>query len=166
MAISANLQPESGRIVYAGSDFPHPFQIRFSKEGMDHIVQNRPGFDLNGLVTVWSNASGLEGSWCAGISRPGFSQNATGPLPVSYFQTRSCSSTDVPDKIVQNQPGSNSVLADCARFWPNRSGPEASRVQKSSGPLLANPSQLIRTGCESDPARLLGTFINLPMWTL
>ena len=46
MAITANLQPESGRIVYAGSDFPHPFQPRFSKEGMDHIVQNRPGSDL------------------------------------------------------------------------------------------------------------------------
>ena len=28
--------------------------------------------------------------------------------------------------IVQNQPGSDLVLADCVRFWPNRSGPEAS----------------------------------------
>ena len=31
-------------------------------------------------------------------------------------------------------------------------------VQKSSGPLLANVSLLIRTGCESDPACLLGHF--------
>ena len=43
---TASVQPESGRIVYAGSDFSHPFQLRFSKEGMDHIVQNRPGSDL------------------------------------------------------------------------------------------------------------------------
>ena len=62
MAIAASVQPESGRIVCAGSDFPHPFQLRFSKEGMDHIVQNRPGSDLGGLVRVWPNASGVEAS--------------------------------------------------------------------------------------------------------
>ena len=28
MAITASVQPKSGRIVYAGSDFPHPFQLR------------------------------------------------------------------------------------------------------------------------------------------
>ena len=48
MAITASVQPESGRIIYAGSDFPHPFLLRFSKEGMDHIAQNRPGSDLDG----------------------------------------------------------------------------------------------------------------------
>jgi len=40
MAITASVQPDSDWIVYAGSDFPHPFQFQFSKEGMDHIVQN------------------------------------------------------------------------------------------------------------------------------
>ena len=41
MAITVSVQqPESGWVVYAGSDFLHPFQFRFSKEGMDHIVQN------------------------------------------------------------------------------------------------------------------------------
>ena len=39
MAITASVQPQSGRIVHAGSDFPQPFQFRFSKEGMDYIVQ-------------------------------------------------------------------------------------------------------------------------------
>ena len=29
MAITTSMQPESGRIVYAGSNFPHPFQLRF-----------------------------------------------------------------------------------------------------------------------------------------
>ena len=40
MDITTRVQPESGRIVYTGSDFPHPFQLRFSKEGMDQIMQN------------------------------------------------------------------------------------------------------------------------------
>ena len=41
MAIMASVQPELGRIAYAGSGFPHPFQLCFfPKESMDHIVQN------------------------------------------------------------------------------------------------------------------------------
>ena len=146
MAVTASVQPESGRIVYAGSDPPHQFQFRFSKEVMGHTVQNRPSSYLEGLVRVWPNRSGPEASRCAGITWPGFWQDATGPLPVS--QTRSPSSTDVADNITQNQPGSDLVLADCARFKPNRSGPEATNVQESSGPLLANASQPTRTGCE------------------
>ena len=50
MAAVANVQLESGRIVYAGSDFQHPIQFCSSKEGPDHIVQNRPRSDLDGLV--------------------------------------------------------------------------------------------------------------------
>ena len=56
MAVTASLQLESGRRVYAGSDFPHPFQFRCSAEGMDHTAQNRPGTDLDGLVRVWSGS--------------------------------------------------------------------------------------------------------------
>ena len=130
MAITVSVQPELGQIVYAGFDFPHPFQLRFYKEGMDHIVQNRPGSYLDGLVRVWPNASGLEASWCARTIGPGFWQDATGPPPVSHFQTRFRSSTDVLDNTVQNQPGSELVLADCVRFWPNGSGPEASRCAR------------------------------------
>ena len=56
---------------------------------MDHIVQNWPRSDLDGLVSVWPNASGLKASWCARIIRPGFWQDViTSPLPVSHFQTR------------------------------------------------------------------------------
>jgi len=106
VAIMASVRPESGRMVYAGSDFPYPFQPCFSKEGMSHIVQNRPGSDLGGLVRVWTNTSGLEASWCAGIIGSGFWQDTTGPLPVFHFQTRLRSSTDGSDNIVQNQPGS------------------------------------------------------------
>ena len=63
-------------------------------------------------------------------SGPGFWQNATGPLPVSHFQTGLPSSTDGPERSVQNQPGSDLVLADCVRFRPNGSGPEARRCER------------------------------------
>ena len=158
MAITASVQPESARIAYAGSNFPHTFQFLFFKEGMGHIVQNQPGSDLDGLVIVWPNASGLEASWCAGITWPGFWQDATSPLPVSHFQTRFRSSADVPDNIVQNQPGSDIILADCSVSAFGQTDPVRKQfgVQESSSPLLANASQPIRTGCQSDPACLLG----------
>ena len=71
--------------------------------------------------------------------RAQFWQNTNGPLPLSHFQTRLHSFTDGPDHTVQNQTGSDWVLADCAglirkqaslqnhraRFWPtlpSRSG--------------------------------------------
>ena len=147
MAITASMQPESGRIVYAGSDFPHPFQLRFSKEGIDRIVQNRPGSDLDGLVRVWPNASSLVASRYAGIIGPGFWQNATSPLPVSHFHTRFRSSTDVPDNTVQNQPGSDLVPANCVRFWPNGSGPEAIRCARIIRPASGQCRQ-------ADPDRM------------
>ena len=110
-------------------------------------MQNPPGSDLDGLVRVWPNRSGLEASWCAGITGPGFWQDATGPPPVSHFQTQFRSSTDVPDNIVQNQPGSDLVLADCVRFWPNGSGPEVGQcariVRPASGHCVpAHPDRM------------------------
>ena len=130
MAITVSVQPKSGRTVYTGSHFPYPIQFHFSKEGMDLIVQNRPGSDMDGLVRVWQNASGLEASQFARFIRRGFCQDATSPLPAFHFQTRLQSSTDVPDHIAQNQPGSSLALADRVRFWPNGSGPEARPVRK------------------------------------
>ena len=117
---------------------PASVSVPFFEKGMDHMAQNRPGSDLDGVVRVWPNASGPGASRCAGIIGPGFWQNATGPQTVSHFQTRFRSSTDVPDNIVQNQPGFDLVLADSVRFWPNGSGPEASQcariVRPASGP--------------------------------
>ena len=159
MAVTASVQPELGRIVYASSSFPYPIQVcvLFPKEGMDHIVQYQPGSDLHGLVRVWPNASGLEASRCTGIIGPGFWQDATGPLPVSHFQTGLRSCTDGPNHVVLNQPGSDLVLDDCVRFWPNGSGPEASRCERIIRPasgqrFRADPDRI----CESDPACLLG----------
>ena len=99
-------QNRAGSYNYAGSDFPHPFQIIIYlffnfKEGKDHIVQNRPGSDLDGLVRVWPNASGPKASRCAGIIWLSFWQDPTGLEPVSHLQIRFCSSTDIPDNTVQ-----------------------------------------------------------------
>ena len=60
--------------------------------------------------------------------------------------------------LCKNQSGSDLVLADCAMFWPNGSSPDRKQagVQESSGQKLANASDPIRTGCESDPACLVG----------
>ena len=136
----------------AGSYMPDPasFSVRFSKEGMGHTMQNRPGSDLDGLARVWLNSSDQEASWCAGMSRSGFHQVTTSPLSVSHFWTRLLSSTDVMDNTVQNQPRSDLVLADCARFWPNRSGPEESKcariIQSASGQHFPADLAQMQTG--------------------
>ena len=72
MAITASVQPESGRIVCMPSPSSRiRFGSVFPKEGPDRIVQNRPGSDLDGLVRLWPNASGPEASRCARIIGPG-----------------------------------------------------------------------------------------------
>ena len=110
-----------GKQKWAGSytpdpTFPHPIWF--------HFFQRRHGScyaklrsDLNGLVMDWPITHGLEACRCAGITGPSFWQEASGPLPVFHCQTRLCSSTDVPNHIVQNRPGSDLVLTDCVRLW-------------------------------------------------
>ena len=97
VAVTASVQPESGRIVYSGPDLAHPFELRFSKEGIDLIVQNRPGSNLDGLVRVWPNASSLEASWCAGIAGAWF-------------------------LAVRNRPAVRLPLPDSVPFFHRRSG--------------------------------------------
>ena len=127
----------------------NPFQLRFSKEGMDHTVQNRPGSDLGGLIRVWTNTSGLKASRCAGIIRPGFWQDATIPLPVSHFQTVFRSSTNVLGKIVQIHPGSDLFMANCVRFWPNGSGPESWQCAR-----ITRPASGHCLPADADPMRI------------
>ena len=146
MAVTASMQPESARILYAGSDFPHPFQFCFSKECMDHIARNRPGSDLDGVVRVWPNTSGLEASRCAGIIGPGFWQDTASPLSVYLFQTRFHSSTDVPDNTVQNQPHPIYFWLIVSGFGQTDPVRKQASVQESSGPLLAKAFRPIRTG--------------------
>ena len=142
MAMTASVPPESGWIVCAGSDFPHLFQLCFSKKGMDHAAQSRPISDLDGLVRVWPNTCG-------------FWQDATGPLPVQKLS----------DSVVffHTNPGSCCAKLAQIRFssgWLSGFGQmhlvqKQASVQESSGPLLANASEPIQirsgtfTGCIS-----------------
>ena len=112
---------------HAGSDFPHPTRVCSFKGGLDHIVQNQPGSNLDGLVRFQPNGSCPEASQCAIIIRPG-----SGRMQPVYYQfptfRLSCGllhGTYGLDHTVQNQPGSDLVLADCVKFWSNGSGPEA-----------------------------------------
>ena len=153
MAIAASVQPESGRIVYAGSHFAlffFFFSSVFPKMAWAILCKNRPGSDLDGLVRVWLSSSGLKTSRCAGIIAPGFWQDATGLLLVSHFQSRFRSSTDVPENIIQNLPGSDLVLVDCARFGSNGSGPEASQcariIRTASGQCFQADLDRMRIG--------------------
>ena len=93
MAVTASVQLESSRIVYAGSDFPHLFQFRFSKEGMDHIAQNRPGSDVVGLVRVlakriWSGSKSVcrnhRARFLAGRNRPATNFPLSDSVPFFY----------------------------------------------------------------------------------
>ena len=88
------------------------------KSDPDPIWMGLSGFDETHLV--WKQA-GVQESSGPVSGRTSFT------LPVFHFQTRLQSSTDSPDHIVQKQHGSELVLADGVRFWPNGSGPEASR---------------------------------------
>lgn len=128
------MQPESGQIVYAGSNFLHLIRLHSSKEGPRHIVQNRPGSNPDGLVRFGPNASGLAASQYAKFSGPSSSRMQLGPLPISHFQTRFLSSTDSLDHSVQNQLAADLVLTDCVWFWPNGSSLEASRCARITGP--------------------------------
>ena len=115
-------------------------------------MQNRPGSDLDGLVRVWPNASGPEASWCAGIIWPGFWQFPTFLLGSVLPQT----SRIILCKISPH-PIYLWLIVSGFSFFPVR---KQAGVQESPGPLLAIASQLIRTGCESDPACLLGYFLS------
>ena len=125
---------------------PTSDSVSFSKEGLVHTAQDRPGSDLDGLVTFWPNASGQEASRCARTTGPAFWQNATGPPPVSHFQTQLRSSTDIPDHAVQNQAGSDLVLA-VSGFGKKDPVRKQASPQESCSPLLANASEPTRTGC-------------------
>ena len=105
--------------------------------------QRRPGSYCAKLARrIWSGQPGqVLAKWIWSRSKPvcknhqvWFWQNAMGLLPVSHFQTQVHSSIDGPDHIAQTYPGSDFVLADCIRFQPNRSGPEATWCARITGP--------------------------------
>ena len=120
------------------SDFPHPIGFHSSKEGSEHIVQNRPESDLDGLVRFWPNASGPEASQCARVIGPGFWQNANDPPPVSHFQTRLRSSAGCPD---------HNYCAEPAWIWLTVSGlGQTDPDRKQAGVKESSDWMLIASG--------------------
>ena len=144
MAIMANVQPELGWIVYAGSDILHPIRFHSSKEGLDHIVQNRPGSDLDGLVRFQPSASGPEASQCARIIAP-----SSGRIPLAHCQFF--------------------PLSDSVAFfhrWPESCCAKPARIWFGSGWLRQVLAKRIRSGskpvCKKHPARF---WLMLPSWS-
>ena len=104
--------------------------IRLPASDSVPFFQRRPGSDCEKPARIRSGHILAKIFWSGRKSvcknyRAKLWQNATGPLQVSQFETRLRSSTDGPDHIAQNQPGSDLIVADCVRLWPNGSGPEA-----------------------------------------
>ena len=130
------LQPELCRNVYVWPNFSATF---FQRRQYFHSVQNRSGSDLDSLVRVWPNASGLEVQ--------------------ARVQESSGLVSGRMDHIVQSHPRSDLVLADCVRFGPNRSSLDywkQAGVQESSGLPLANASKQIQVGCGSKSGMFTG----------
>ena len=163
MAIAASVHPESSWIRSAGSDFLHPVGSILVKKAWIILckiqsvpfLQRRSGSYCAKPGWIQSGWPGKDSAKCiSSRSKPmcknhwaWFWQNTTGLLPVSHFRTTLHFSTDCSFRIVQNQPGSRLVLADCVKFWPNRSGPEASQcariIRPTSGQsCLADPDQM------------------------
>ena len=119
--------PDPTSRIRFSSVFPKKAWIILCKTDPDLIWMAWSGFGQTHLV--WKQA-GVQESLGPGSGR---TQPARYQLP--HFQTRFRSSTDVPDNIVQNQLGSDLVLAACVSFWPNGSGPEASRCARIIRPV-------------------------------
>ena len=137
MAITASVQPESGRIVSARSDFRHLSWF-----------QRRPG-------PIWMAWSGL------------------GQTHLAWKQAGVQESSD-PNMVERNRNATSLSLSDSAAFFHRRSGSYCGKtsldpiwfwltvssfgqkdpvrkqagVLESSGPVLANASEPIRTECE------------------
>ena len=113
-----------------GPHMPDPAsRIRFSSVFLKKasIILCSTGLDLK-----WMAWSGF-GQTHLVQKQAGLQESSTGPVSgktqpslcqfLTFTQTPLRSSTGGPDVIVQNQLGSDLVLAECVRFWPSGSGP-------------------------------------------
>ena len=129
------------------------------------LFQRRPESCCAKLVLIWSGWPDQvldKHTWTGSKlvcknHRAQFWQNTNIWLPVSHFQTRLHSYTDGSDHIMQNQPGSDLVLADCQA--------SAERILSGSKPVarIIGPAfKLIQIGCKFDLACLLERYHSLP----
>ena len=125
IAITASVQPESARVVYfARSDSPHPFQFRF--------FQRRHGLYCAKPARIRSSWPGQGASRCAGKDQRGPVSGRTQPTRKQFptFRLGSVLSQTSWIILCKTSPYPIFVLADCVRFAPNGSGPEAKPVCK------------------------------------
>ena len=164
MAVTASVQLESGRIVYARSDFRIRFSPAFQRRHGSYCVKPTRRI-RSGLVRVWANASGLvKQARVQESSGPvsGRTQPARYQFP-TFTETRFRSSQMsgiLLCKTSSDPTYFRLIVSDFGQMDPVW---KQANVQESSGPLLANVSQPNRTGRESDPACFLDYFVSESM---
>ena len=169
MAVTAAVQLESGRIVYARSDFSYPFQPRVPKKAWVILCKTDPAE----MWTVWSGFGQTHPVWwskrvcrnhrarfLAGRNRPATSFPLSlrlGPVVPQTMSRILLCKTSRPDATYLGRTVSGFGQMD--PVW------KQANVQESSDPLLANASQLIRTGCESVLWSVSGNWSGIdPAW--
>ena len=120
------LWPESGRTILAGSDFQYLIQLHSAKEYHAILAQIRSG----GPAQVLAKCVGSRSKPVSINHQAWFWQNATGPLPVSHFQTWLCSPIDGPDELYKTSP-------DLIWFWLTVSG-FGGWIRSGSQPVCRN----------------------------
>ena len=133
------------------------FSSVFSKKALIILCKT----NLDPVCMAWSGLGQTDLVWKqAGVQKsPGL---VSGRMHLACYQfplsdLDSC--TDGPDHIVQNQPGSDGFWLTVSGFGQMDTVRKHAGVQESSGPLLANASELIRIRCGLDPACLLGILL-------
>ena len=140
----------------AGSYMPDPT----SRVCFSSVFQRMCKTDLDPIWMSWSGFGQTHLVWkLAGVQESsGPVSGRTQPARYQFPIFRLCSVLPQTSRIILCK-----TSADPIEFWLTVSGfgqtdpvRKQAGVQESSGPLLANPSEPIRVGRESDPACLLG----------
>ena len=141
------MQPESGGIEYAGSDFPHLIQFRFSKKAWAILREADPG----PIWMAWSRFGQMHlVRKQAGVQEPLGPLSGRRQLARHQFPTfrLSCVLPQT-SQIMLCRTGPGPIW-----FWLAVSGlgqtdpvRKQASPQESCSPLLANASEPTRTGC-------------------
>ena len=138
MSITSSVQPESSRIVYARSDFPHPILPKKAR-----IILCKIGPDPIWMACSAPEASGVQessGRFPAECNRR--ATNFPFSASVVFFHRR-------PESCCGKQALVRFGFGQTDPVWRHAGGLE------QSGPFLANAFEPILIICESDPVRII-----------
>ena len=117
------------------------------KEGLDHIVQNQPESNLDGLIRFRPNRSGLEANWCARIISPSSGRTQPACYGFPTFRLDCILAQMVPVILCKTRPDRMWLWLT----WPNGSSPDASRcariIRLASGQCFQASLDQMRMGC-------------------